>query len=207
MLPDHPSLRPIFEAIQREGRTVVAHLADPTGAWLPLDEKNPEINYYKNNPQWHMLSQPGAPKKEDILNARDLVLVRYPKLRMVACHLGSNEDDLTALAARLDRHPNLAVDCAARVRYFMAGDRDAAIQSLTRYQDRVTYGTDYQIGNTEEQRAWDSYSRRVEEEWRYFSTTETIESRNRSIQGLGLPGVVLRKIFYENSKCWIFGLV
>jgi predicted TIM-barrel fold metal-dependent hydrolase len=207
MLPDDPSLLPIFEAIQKEDRAVVAHLADPSGAWLPLDEKNPEINYYKNNPQWHMLSQPGAPMKEDILNARDRVMARYPKLRFVGCHLGSNEDDLPKLASRLDSYPNFAVDCAARVRYFMAGDRDSAIQFLTRYQDRVTYGTDYQIGNAEEQRAWENHSRRIEDEWRYFSTTDTITARNRSVQGLGLPEPVLRKIFFENPKRWFKGLV
>ena len=36
LLPDDRSLLPIYEAIERDGRTLVAHLAEPNGAWLPL---------------------------------------------------------------------------------------------------------------------------------------------------------------------------
>ena len=53
--------------------------------------------------------------KEDILKARDRVLARYPKLRVVGCHLGSDEVDLKRLAERLDSFPNFAVDTAVRV--------------------------------------------------------------------------------------------
>src|SRR3954451_16503106 len=49
LLPDDPSLRPIYEAIQGADRTLVAHLAEPDGAWLPLDDKNPERDYYSKN--------------------------------------------------------------------------------------------------------------------------------------------------------------
>src|SRR5262249_53066962 len=54
LLPDDPTLLPIYEAIQQADRTLIAHLAEPNGAWLPLDANNPEINYYSKNPQWHM---------------------------------------------------------------------------------------------------------------------------------------------------------
>ena len=114
LLPDDPALSPIYAAIQQAGRTLVAHLAEPDGAWLPLDDKNPEFTYYSNNPQWHMYGKPGAPVKVAILAARDRVLARYPKLRVVGCHLGSDEDDLKQLARRLDAYPNFAVDTAAR---------------------------------------------------------------------------------------------
>ena len=118
LLPDDPALLPIYEAIQRADRTLVAHLAEPDGAWLPLDGKNPELAYYSKNPQWHMFGKPHAPVKAAILAARDKVLARHPELRVVGCHLGSDEDDLKRLAKRLDAYPNFAVDTAARVRYF-----------------------------------------------------------------------------------------
>jgi hypothetical protein len=53
-MPDDRALLPIYEAIQKADRTLIAHLAEPTGAWMPLDERNPEIRYYLSNPQWHM---------------------------------------------------------------------------------------------------------------------------------------------------------
>ena len=61
LLPDDPALLPIYEAIGRADRTLIAHLAEPDGAWLPLDDKNPEFAYYSKNPQWHMFGKPGAP--------------------------------------------------------------------------------------------------------------------------------------------------
>ena len=145
LLPDDRALLPIYEAIERDGRTLVAHLAEPNGAWLPLDSKNPELTYYSNNPQWHMFGKAGAPVKNDILTARDRVLARYPQLRVVGCHLGSDEDDLKRLAKRLDTYPNFAVDTAARVRYFARGDREQVRQFLNHYQDRILYATDYSL--------------------------------------------------------------
>ena len=144
LLPDDPALLPIYEAIGRADRTLVAHLAEPDGAWLPLDDSNPELPYYSKNPQWHMLGK-GAPAKAAILAARDRVLARYPKLRVVGCHLGSDEDDLGRLARRLDAFPNFAVDTAARIRYFARGDRDRAREFLIRYQDRILYATDFSL--------------------------------------------------------------
>jgi predicted TIM-barrel fold metal-dependent hydrolase len=206
LMPDNPALLPVYEAIQKSGRTLIAHLAEPNGAWMPLDDKNPEIGYYRNNPQWHMYGRPDVPQKESILEARDRVMARLPKLRVVGCHLGSNEDDLALLAKRLDRYPNFAVDCAARVRYLASGDRNTVREFLLKYQDRITYGTDSQIGNDEE-KAWESLSRRLEEEWQFFASAGEMKYRNRSVQGLGLPEPVLRKIFRENARRWFPGIV
>ena len=60
LLPDDAALLPVYEAIERAGKTLVAHLAEPDGAWMPLDDRNPELPYYSKNPQWHMPGK-GAP--------------------------------------------------------------------------------------------------------------------------------------------------
>ena len=72
-------------------------------------------------------------------------MARYPKLRVIGCHLGSNEEDLDRLAKRLDALPNLAIDVASRVRYLMAGDREKTRQFVLNYQDRIVYGTDFTL--------------------------------------------------------------
>ncbi len=64
LLPDDPRLMPIHEAIGRAGKTLVAHLAEPDGAWLPLDDHNPELPYYSKNPQWHMFGRAGHPPRK-----------------------------------------------------------------------------------------------------------------------------------------------
>ena len=206
LLPDDPALLPIYEAIERAGRTLVAHLAEPDGAWLPLDASNPELTYYSNNPQWHMFGKPGAPVKVDILNARDRLLARYPKLRVVGCHLGSDEDDLARLAKRLDAHPNFAVDTAARVRYFARGDRDQVRQFVTRYQDRILYATDFSLRTGDGAAAARSIEATHDRDWAFFSGDEKMDYAGRPTQGLALPDRILRKVFRENALRWLPGL-
>jgi len=206
LLPDHPALLPIYEAIEAAGRTLIAHLAEPDGAWLPLDAKNPEVRYYSANPRWHMYGKPDAPVKADILDARDRVLARYPKLRVVGCHLGSDEDDLNRLAKRLDEHPNFAVDTAARVRYFAAGEREQVRGFLTRYQDRVLYATDFGLREGDPAAAARSLRKQHDQDIAFFSGGDAMEYDGRPTRGLALPEGVLRKIFRENALRWVPGL-
>ncbi len=206
LLPDDPALMPIYEAIERAGRTLIAHLAEPDGAWLPLDPKNPELRYYSANPQWHMHGKPGAPVKADILGARDRLLARRPKLRVVGCHLGSDEDDLGRLAKRLDAHPNFAVDTAARVRYFAAGDRDEVRGFLSRYQDRVLYATDFVLRDGDPAAAGRGLRATHDRDWAFFAGGDAMDYEGRPTRGLALPDEVLRKIFRENARTWFPGL-
>jgi predicted TIM-barrel fold metal-dependent hydrolase len=205
LLPDDHALLPVYEAIQHADRTLVAHLAEPTGAWLPLGAGNPENNYYSNNPQWHMLGKPAAPTKEAILTARDRVLARFPRLRVVGCHLGSNEDDLKRSAQRLDAYPNFAVDLAARIRYFAVGDRELVRAFLTRYQDRVLYATDFSYRGGDSVFAARSLQATHDRDWDFFSRGDKLQYAGRTTQGLGLQDGVLRKIFRENALRWLPG--
>ncbi len=206
LLPDDPALLPIYEAIRRADRTLIAHLAEPDGAWLPLDDKNPEFPYYSKNPHWHMFGKPGAPVKDAILAARDKVLACHPKLRVVGCHLGSDEDDLKRLARRLDAYPNLAVDTAARVRYFARVDRDQAREFLTRYQDRILYATDFSLRDGDPAAAARSLQATHDRDWEFFSRGNVMEYAGRQTRGLELPAGILRKIFRENALRWLPGL-
>jgi hypothetical protein len=206
LLPDDPSLLPIYEAIQKANKTLIAHLAEPNGAWLPLDAKNPEIRYYSNNPQWHMHGKAGAPVKAAILEARDRVLARYPKLRVVGCHLGSDEDDLQQLARRLDAYPNFAVDTAARIRYFARGDREQVRQFLIKYQDRILYATDFALREDDAATATRKWQEGHNRDWNFFAGDEPMEYDNRPTRGLGLPEPVLKKLYRENALHWFPGL-
>src|ERR1041384_1420529 len=83
LLPDDRSLLPIYEAVQRAGKTLITHLAEPDGAWLPLDAGNSERGYLSSHPEWHMYGHPEAPSKDKILTARDRVIARFPNLQVI----------------------------------------------------------------------------------------------------------------------------
>jgi len=206
LLPDNPALSPVFNAIQKAGKTLIAHIAEPDGAWLPLDKNNPEIGYYSQHPEWHMYGRREVPRKEAILEARDHLLARHPKLRVVGCHLGSDEEHWDRLAKRLDTYPNFAVDVAARVRYFVSGDHDQAREFLTKYQDRVLYATDFTLDSGDTAKAADHLRQTHDWDWNFFATKGPFDFRGRQVEGLGLPEPVVRKIFRDNALRWLPGL-
>jgi predicted TIM-barrel fold metal-dependent hydrolase len=208
VLPDDPVFEPIFAALARRGVTVYAHLAEPIAAWQALDPSSPDYNYYRNNPAWYMHGRAGVPPKEAILAARDRLLEKHPTLRVVGCHLGSMEEDVDEIARRLDRHPNFAVDTAARIPHLMLQPREKVRDFLIRYQDRVLYGTDLGIMPGEDAakvaRAFeDLYAR----DWTYFATGQTMQHAGRQVTGLALPDSVLRRLFRENAVRWVPGVL
>jgi predicted TIM-barrel fold metal-dependent hydrolase len=153
-----------------------------------------------------MFGKPGAPVKDSVLAARDRVLARYAKLRVVGCHLGSDEDDLKRLARRLDLYPNFAVDTAARVRYFARADRDQVREFLTRYQDRILYATDFSLRDADPAAAAQSLQTTHDRDWAFFAGGDVMEYAGHRTRGLELPPQVLRKIFRENALRWLPGL-
>ena len=207
LLPDNSALSPIFDAIEKADKTLVAHLAEPDGSWLPLNSSNPEIAYYSRHPEWLMYGRPGVPTKDTILAARDRVLEQHPKLRVVCCHLGSDEEHWDRLAKRLDKYPNFAVDVAARVRYFVHGDHERARQFLMKYQDRVLYGTDFTLppGDGDGSAAAKTVREMHDRDWNFFAGKGMFTYGDSQAPGLGLPEAVLHKIFRDNAVRMVAG--
>jgi predicted TIM-barrel fold metal-dependent hydrolase len=126
------------------------------------------------------------------------MIARHQRLRVIGCHLGSNEEHLDQLAKRLDALPNFAVDMASRVRFLVRMDRETVRQFVTKYQDRIIYATDFTLGQADEASAAKSLLSVHEREWNYFS--------GAGDNALGLPESVLRKIFRDNAVRWIPGI-
>jgi predicted TIM-barrel fold metal-dependent hydrolase len=207
LLPDDPVLEPVFAGLAKRDATVYAHIAEPIAAWQPLDPASPDYDYYKKKPPWYVYGRAGVPSKEQILAARDRVLEKHPTLRVVGCHLGSMEEDVDQIAARLDRYPSFVVDTAARIRHLMLQPREKVRAFFLRYPDRVLYGTDLGIMPGQDpqevaQRLEADYAR----DWSYFATGDVIEVRGRQVRGLALPEEVLRRLFRDNALRWVPGL-
>jgi len=215
---DDPRVAPVLEAVASQG-PLVAHLGEPRNCWLPLDQMTTtsDRNYFGRNPQYHGFLHPEVPNYEKQIAARDAMLARHPKLKVVGCHLGSLEYDVDELAKRLDKYPNLAVDLAARTVHLQIQPREKVRNFMIKYQDRLLYGTDMHFGGADEQgteameKAAADLSRTYRQEAAWFATDVEVEvPRARAgfmSKGLALPAPVLRKLYFENARRWYPGIV
>jgi len=211
---DDPRFDPIFDYIESQNRTLVAHIGEPRNCWLPLDSMtvNNDRKYFAEFPQYHAYLHPEIPHYWKHVAARDSVLAHHPNLRVVGCHLGSVEWDVDEMAKRFDKYPNFAVDMAARVCHLQVQDREKVRAFLIKYQDRVLYGTDLGAGREYMQTSIDSTVVKIKEtydkDFKYFATDQEMEvwEVNGKFRGLALPADVLRKIFHDNAVKWYPGI-
>jgi hypothetical protein len=207
VMADDPKLEPIYQDIAQHDKTLLAHQAEPDVAWGPPDPADPSWSYYQENPQWYLGDKRGFLSKQTILAARDRVLEKNPKLRVVGVHLGSMEKSLDDIARHLDKYPNFAIDTAARMEYLMLTPREQVRNFLIKYRGRILYGTDLDMLATasiaEGLKDWQSTYVR---DWKFLATDETVKVGNRQVRGLKLPDAVLQKLFHDNAKRWIPGL-
>jgi predicted TIM-barrel fold metal-dependent hydrolase len=205
---DDPRFEPIYQDIEKHNRTLIAHQAEPDEAWQPPHPDGLDYPYYKDHPIWYMYNKPGVPTKQQILDARDHLLAMNPKLRVVGAHFGSMEDDLSGLGRRFDRYPNFATDTAARVVHLVVRPSDEVRAFILKYQDRLVYGTDLEVGKDQSiQDAINEWRDQYARDWRYFSTTDTFEYDGHKTHGLGLPPAVLRKLYHANAVHWFPGII
>ena len=212
VMADDARLDPVFSALAKNGRTLVAHLGEPRNCWLPVDQMtvDGDRRYFAANPEYHGLLHPEIPNYEAQVAARDRMLERHPTLRVVGCHLGSLEYDVAELAKRLDKYPNLAVDLSARIVHLQIQPRDKVQAFIVKYQDRLLYGTDIQFGRgsgaegADPTRALARIAATYESDATWLATDQELALENVRTgfksRGVALPESVLRKIYYENAR-------
>jgi predicted TIM-barrel fold metal-dependent hydrolase len=130
-------------------------------------------------------------------------------------HFGNNPEDPDRVGQMLDKYPNLYLDTAARVPEIGRQDAAKMRRFFEKYQDRILFGTDLGVGPTQEDMMYgsngalpptlDDERRYFESTWRYFETRDKqfesptpIQGRWK-IDGIDLPEVVLRKLYFENA--------
>ncbi|MCO5238346.1 MAG: amidohydrolase [Chitinophagaceae bacterium] len=210
---DDPRLDPVFNYLEKNNKTLTGHLGEPKNCWLPLDKmtvKN-DREYFEQHPEYHMYLHPESPSYEQQIRARDHMLEKHPGLRFVGAHLGSLEWSIDELAIRLDRFPNMAVDLAERIshlQYQTISDHQKVRDFFIQYQDRVLYGTDIIIDNTQGDNFISGAAQKIwMNHWQYFTSDEIMEAPelDRSFRSLHLPREVVDKIYMNNAQKWYPG--
>ena len=186
MHPDDPRLDAFWDKCAELRLPVNIHVADHPSCWQPLgpeQERTPDFQTF------NMVGK-DVPSYQNLLAARDRMLAKHRRTTYIACHLGNQGNDLASLAKVLDANPNLYVDISARD-YEIGRQPRFAAKFLTRYKDRVLFGTD--MGREKSMyQGW----------WRLLETEdEFLPGRIWWRQyGLGLPAPVLELLYRGNAQ-------
>jgi predicted TIM-barrel fold metal-dependent hydrolase len=186
---DDPRLSPLLEKLADLGVPINIHVADPIWMYQRMDETNDGM---MNALKWRLDDKPGIVDLSGMVEKLETTAARHPRTTFVACHLANLDYDLERLGGILERVPNLYADISARYAETAVTPR-AAARFLTRWQDRVLYGTDmgfeedmyrltFRILETEDEHF---YAPRFEYHWSY--------------SGFGLAPAVLEKLYRGNA--------
>lgn len=203
---DDPRFDPMWEACAAHDLPVFIHTSDPEAFFEPVDGRNERYDELGAHPDWSFHGR-DFPSNAELLAARDRVVARHPRTRLVLLHV-SNAENLDAVSATLQRFPNTCVDIAARIGELGRQPR-AARRFFDRHQDRICFGTDAippPAGEETPQQVfcrelYEIYYRFLETEDEYFDyAPAAVPPQGRwRIYGLGLPDAILRKVYYDNA--------
>lgn len=208
---DDDRFTPVFEFMAKNNKPLLAHIGEPRNCWLHLDSMtvNNDRDYFSKHPEFHMYLHPEYPSYQEIIAARDRMIAKNPNLKVIGAHLGSLEWSVDAIAERLDKYPNFAIDVADRICHLQLQDRQKVIDFFTKYQDRIIYATDFIVNRDSDLEKMKAFIlQNWHADWKYFTTTETLTSPliPGTFQGLGLDESIIRKLYAENAKKWYPGL-
>ncbi|WP_246111369.1 amidohydrolase family protein [Terrabacter aerolatus] len=193
---DDRRLEPVWAAAADAGRPVLIHVAEPRAFFTRPDRHNERVEELRRHPRLQ-LHRSGTPDFGQLLDEFQRVLAGFRDTTFVAAHLANWGDDLAACARLLDEHPNLHLDTSARLAELGRQPR-AAAAFLTRYADRVLFGTDAYPPSAAEMRVW---FRALETADEYFPYTSGQPLQGRwQIYGLELDDDVLRSVYAENAR-------
>ena len=141
-MPDDPIFDPIYEHLAARNKTLLTHIAEPIACWQPLTATIHTWAIIATTPNGTCTTAPNTPATAQLIAARDNLVAKHPRLRVVGAHLGSLEFDVDEVAARLQKYPNFAVDISARL-IDLAIQPSAKVRDFfLRYPDRILFGTD-----------------------------------------------------------------
>lgn len=202
---DDKRFDPMCDACGQLGMPVAIHVSDPVAFFRPTDRFNERYEELAAHPDWSFYDR-DFPSNAELLEARNRVIARHPRTQFLVLHVGNFAEDLANVSENLDRFPNMSVDIAARIGELGRQPRTAR-KFFEKYQDRILFGTDATPHGHETpqqlfcDRLYEIYFRFLETEDEYFDYAPArIPPQGRwRIYGIGLPDVILRKVYSENA--------
>lgn len=197
---DDPAFEPIWQGCAENDLPVIIHVADPPCFFRPTEPDNEHYICLSQHPEWSFYRD-GLFSFEKHMEMQEAVIANHPDTTFVVAHVGSYAENLRQVSEWMDRYPNMCVDVAARLDQ-LGRQPYSARDFITKYQDRVIFGTDYE-GHFDDRRTREFYHTH----YRFFQTRDEYFQHpfpdmlgQWQIYGLDLDEAVLRKLYRDNAK-------
>ena len=205
----------MWERLGQLKMPVSIHVADPKAFFEPYTPGNERWAELKDHKSWWFGDTNKYPPWKDLLNALSRVMGRHPGTTFVCVHFGNNAEELEWVDEELAKHPNMMVDLAARIPEIGRHNPQKAHDLFVKYQDRIFFGTDFQslrermiLGSSGNEPPPSEADAEVffRKEYRWLETWDRDWPHMTPIQGswtissIGLPELVLRKIYFDNAR-------
>lgn len=189
MHPDDPRMDPIFDECAKLHMPVNIHIADPMWMYEKMDSTNDGL---MNAYDWR------RDNKKELGHAQMIQILintvkKHPQTTFIACHYANLTYDLKKLGQILDKYPNLYIDLAGRFAETAAIPR-ATKRFITKYQNRVMYGTD--MGTS--QKMYETTFRILESNDEHFYKINMF-GYHWPLYGIDLSNKVLKKVYDKNA--------
>jgi len=191
---DDPRMDPVWEECGRLGIPVAIHSTDPEAFFSPTDARNERYEELMHNPTWSFYDHK-FPDKQTLLDARNHVIAKHPHTTFIALHVANWPENLDVVSDWLRKYPNMYVELGARQAELGRQPRRAA-QFFGEFQDRILFGTDSEPVPA----MYANYFRWLETQDEYFPYWGYPGQGRWMIYGLGLPDLVLEKVYHRNAE-------
>lgn len=187
-----PQIKPLLEKCSELNMPVSIHIAEDQWMYEEADSANDGL---MNAAEWHVnMDEPGKLGHDELIKSFENAVRDNPKTTFIACHLLNSCADLNVLGSLLEKYPNLYADIAARFAEIAPVPRYAAA-FITKYQDRLLYGTD----NDPDKRMYKTTFRILETADEHFYERPLFDY-HWPLYGLHLSKEVLEKIYRRNAE-------
>ncbi len=211
---DDPQLDPVWRRCGELGLPVSIHVADPKAFWLPFDAANERWKELKDHKSWWFGDPQKYPSWKSLLEDLNRVVARHPKTTFVCVHFANNAEEVETVDRWLDTYPNMMADLAARIPEIGRHDPDLVRRIFIKHQDRILFGTDFMVydqlilgsGGSGPPPTDEDAVRFYAKHWQWMETRDRGFEHMTPIQGdwtidaIGLPASVLRKIYFDNAR-------
>jgi predicted TIM-barrel fold metal-dependent hydrolase len=194
VLPGDDRLAPVWAACADLGLPVLIHTADPAAFFDPVDARNERFEELVAHPDWQF----GAHSFTALIGSLEELVAANRDLTVIGAHVGCCAENLGWVEDMLAAYPNFHVELGGRMAELGRQPR-AARNLITRFPQRVLFGTDAFPPSAAHYRRWFRFLESADESFGYGPDHEVPAQGRWAVHALDLPPEALAPLYHGNA--------